>query len=209
MKVFLVPKDVTYKGTTSDIPDFLVTDSMSKRFMQIEPPIAMVLSEYQDIIDEIEKTYVLGYFFSALSSACVAIERTLNLARIRLHKHHQIIKELLSKEATNDWEENINALNIWGYIDDEFAKELSSIYKDVRCSYMHSGDRYDYEADALRCITAAYRLMNIFIGFPDDLFNVNQGMFQCSNIEDPRCIEFYKSAMIEIPEKDDNGNDSG
>jgi hypothetical protein len=42
----------------------------------------------------VERAYVRGDLFSAVSASCVSIERLLNLARIRLHEHHQKIKEL-------------------------------------------------------------------------------------------------------------------
>lgn len=46
--------------------------------------------------------------------------------------------------------------------------------------------------DALRTIMAAYRLMTIFIGFPEDLFSWMGGRPSCKNEADPRFLEFYK-----------------
>jgi len=92
-KMLLVPIGNTHTGSANDIPDFLVSKQIAQRFLDVEPPIFMVMPEYDQIIREIEKTYVLGLDFCALASACVAIERTLNLARIKLHKHHPKLKD--------------------------------------------------------------------------------------------------------------------
>lgn len=40
------------------IPDFLASDAAVKRYLEIEPPIAAVIPEFQEIVDEIEKAYV-------------------------------------------------------------------------------------------------------------------------------------------------------
>jgi hypothetical protein len=56
-----------------------------------------VIPEFQSATNEIERAYVRGLFFSTVASACVAIERMLNLARIELHHHCPKIKELWAK----------------------------------------------------------------------------------------------------------------
>jgi hypothetical protein len=170
VKMFLVPHDTKMPISDRMVPDFLVTDSMVERFLEICPPIAAVIPEFQQIIDEIERSYVLGNRFSALSASCASIERLLNLARIQLHKHHPVIKDLWGKGPSNAWDENIDALNQWRYFDDDFARELKWIYRDIRCKYLHSGETLDVSEDALRSIQAAYRGLTIFLGFPEDLF---------------------------------------
>jgi len=206
VKLILLPSDVQHSGIADDIPDFLVTDSMVHRFLEAEPPPFMVIPEYEQVIREIEQAYVIGLFFSALAASCVAIERTLNLVRVKLHRHHKPIKALWEKGATNDWVENIDALEAWGYLDDALAEELRAIYRDIRCSYLHSGTRYDFSADAIRCVRAAYRLMGIFLGFPNDLFDVDQGRFACKKPDDPRFLEFYKPSMEEVGDGEDESS---
>src|SRR5262249_54899439 len=60
--------------------DAFITNAMSARFLELEPPMNTVIPEFQDVIKEIERAYVLGMFFSATSAASVSIERMLNLA---------------------------------------------------------------------------------------------------------------------------------
>jgi len=125
------------------------------------------------------------------------IERLLNQARIALHKHHtdKVVKKLWNKDAVPVWDPNIDALKKWDYLDDTFASELSDIYVEVRCRYLHSGEIQNIRRDALRVITAAYKLMTIFIGFPEDLFSFKGGALACKNETDPRFLEFYKPYM--------------
>ena len=80
--------------------DPLITDGMIARFLELEPPMNTVISEFQDIINEIERAYVLGMFFSATSAAAVSIERMLNFARMELHLHHpKKIKDLWQRTS--------------------------------------------------------------------------------------------------------------
>jgi hypothetical protein len=190
VKMFLVPVDASQAVSDRMIPDYLVSESMIDRYLEITPPVMAVIPEFQEIIKEIERAYVRGDLFSAVSAACVSIERLLNLARISLHKHHTKIKGLWSKGPSDKWGGNIEALMQWGYLDQTFADELQSIFKDVRCRYLHSARIADLRGDALRSVIAAYRLLTIFLGFPDDLFRLTDAI-ECTNTSDPRFVEFY------------------
>lgn len=97
----------------------VVSDPMIDRFLELEPLEIRGTTEFDLIIEEIEKTYVLGAFFSTVSASMVTIERMLNMARIELHKLVQPgmrIRRLWAKKATNDWRQNIDALNQWKYL---------------------------------------------------------------------------------------------
>ncbi|MCD4699725.1 MAG: hypothetical protein K8R91_04025 [Phycisphaerae bacterium] len=195
VKMFVRPRILGHGILDTDIPDILVSEEMAERYLEITPPVFSLIPDFQPVILEIEQSYVIGNDFSALSASCVVIERLLNQTRIALHKHHKVIKKLCKKDCTNEWYPNINALKEWGYLDGAFASELSAVYKDVRCKYLHSGPIQCLRNDALRTIAAAYRLMTIFIGFPEDLFSWRGGRPACKNEADPRFLEFYKPYM--------------
>jgi hypothetical protein len=195
VKMFVVPKALRQGIFDRDISDKLVSEEMAERYLEMTPPVFSLIPDYQSIIDEIEQSYVIGNDFSALSASCVVIERLLNQARIALHKHHKAIKELWDKGPKNEWYPNIDALKEWSYLDDIFASELSDIYREIRCRYLHCGEIQNLREDALRAVTAAYRLMTIFIGFPEDLFSWMGGSPTCKNKADPRFLEFYKPYM--------------
>lgn len=192
VKMFIVPKALRRGIFVNDIPDKLVSGEMAERYLEITPPVFSLIPDYQLVINEIEQSYVIGNDFSALSASCVVIERLLNQARIGLHKHHKKDKKLWRKGSKNEWYPNIDALKEWGYLDDSFASELSDIYVEIRCIYLHSGEIQNIRHDALRSIAAAYKLMKIFIGFPEDLFSLINGGPACKNEADPRFLEFYK-----------------
>jgi len=197
VKMFVRPWILGHGILDTDIPDVLVSEEMAERYLEITPPVFSLIPDFQSVIREIEQSYVIGNDFSALSASCVVIERLLNQARIALHKHHsdKSVNKLRKKGAVNNWNQNIDALKEWGYLDDAFASELSAVYKDVRCKYLHSGPIQCLRDDALRAVTAAYKLMKIFIGFPEDLFSWMAGGPACKNEADPRFLEFYKPYM--------------
>ncbi len=197
VKMFVVPKALRQGIYDRDISDKLVSEEMAERYLEITPPVFSLIPDYQIVINEIAQSYVIGNDFSALSASCVVIERLLNQARIALHKHHKdkVIKKLWDKGPTNEWQPNINALKEWDYLDDTFASELSDIYRDIRCRYLHCGEIQSLRNDARRAVTAAYKLIKIFLGFPEDLFSWMGGMPACKNESDPRFLEFYKPYM--------------
>lgn len=193
VRFLISPSSASMILTTSLTANDLVNDGMVERYLELVPPKAAVIPEFQTIINEIERAYVLGMFFSAVSASCVSIERMLNLARIELNIHHpKKMKKLWGKGPSNEWYENIDALEAWGYLDRDFAAELASLYKDVRCQYLHSGEIRDLPADALRSARAAYRLIDMFLGFHEQLFRFTDGQIQCLDETDPRFVAFYK-----------------
>jgi hypothetical protein len=192
VRMFLAPENAVQTISDSMIPDYLVTDEMIDRYLEITPP-PMMIPEFVEIVSEIEKAYVAGNYFSATSAACVTIERVLNHARIELHPYHQKIEYLWNKGPSNEWEANIDALAYWGYLDKDFAAELSGLYKDIRCKYLHSGSLKNLPADAKLCVDAAYRLLSLFLGFPTSLFRFENGALVCTNEEDPLFKAFYQS----------------
>lgn len=181
----------------AEVPDSLIDDEAVRRYLELTPPPAAIIPDFQLIIGEIEASYILGLFFAAGSAACVSIERMLNLARIRLHAHHPKIPALWEKGPLNSWAENIDALHSWAYLDSAFAQELKVIYKNIRNPYLHSGTITDAQGDAKRSVESAYKLIGTFLGFPPDLFRIGPGI-ECLNPTDPRYIEFYRSSLTSL-----------
>ena len=191
VKMFLGPRDPSPPITDSMIPDFLVTDQMIDRYLSIEPPSFRVMPDFDRIIDEIEQSYVTGLYFSALSASLVSIERLLNDARIRVHPFaKQKLKTLQDKGPINNWCPNIEALEKWKYLSPGQANELKKLYK-LRCDYLHSQPVTELEKDALRSVSAAYKLIESIIGFPSTLFRLNRGRFECLDVDDPLVKAFY------------------
>jgi len=176
------------------VPDDLVTDAMVDRYLAIRPPLYRITPAFDPIIEEIERTYVLGHTFSSIASSVVVIERMLNEARIQLHKHESPkLKQLWGKGPMNDWAPNINALRQWNYIQPSLADELLTVY-EIRCRYLHSGSIDKPEVDSTRCVTAAFNVLTEFIGFPDRLFRIGSTI-ECIDKSHPLFEVFYKPAL--------------
>ena len=193
IKCFHIPKGV---GGLVDslVPDDLVTDAMVNRYLAIRPPLYRITAAFDPIIEEIERTYVLGHTFSSIASSVVATERMLNEARIKLHNHESPkLTKLWGKGPMNDWEPNINALRQWDYIQPSLADELLAVYK-IRCSYLHSGSIDTLEVDSPRCVTAAFDVLTEFIGFPERLFQIGSTI-ECLDKFHPLFEVFYKPAL--------------
>ena len=195
VKMLVLPRQPEATMTDSDVPDALVTPAMLERYLELDPPFATLNQEFQTVITEIDYSYVHGMLFSTVSASCVTIERVLNIARITLHPHCPKIKDLWGKGPSNEWYENIDALVSWGYLDPDFANELRTMYREIRCRYLHSGDIKDLAADALKSARAAYRIIGLFVGFPPDLFTFVEGRLACKNVGDPRYVALYLPHM--------------
>ncbi len=196
VKMLHIPKDVGEAVFDSSLPDFLVTDSMVARYLEIRPPQFRVTTSFDLIIAEIERAFVLGQYFAAVAASVVKIERMLNEARIRLHAHvSPKLKHLWEKGPLNEWTGNIDALQEWGYLQPALAVELKAVY-GIRCQYLHSAPIATPEADARRCVTAAFALLTEFIGFPERLFQIGSSI-ECVNPSDPLFEIFYKPALCD------------
>lgn len=197
VKRFIIPRGVAGL-VDSLVPDWLVTDVMIDRYLSLRPPLFRVRASFDPIIEEIERTYVLGQPFSAIAASVVAIERMLNDARMRLHAHESPkLKHLWDKGPINEWGPNVEALAQWDYLPRSLAAELQEVY-EIRCRYLHSGAIDNLEADATRCVAAAFAVLTEFIGFPERLFRIGASV-ECTNEADPLFRVFYK------PEQSDSG----
>jgi len=201
VKLFLAPGDSGQIISAGAVPDYLVTDSMIDRYLIIEPPQAAVVPEFDPIINEIERGYVFGLFFSALSAASVATERTLNLLRITLHPFHPgTATELEGLGPIENWKRNIDALVEWGYLqEDEFTATLRKQYR-IRSKYLHNGPLHELPADALTSINVAYDLLKKTLAFPDSLFSFANGGINCKDPSHPLFIAFYKPTIVTAPD---------
>jgi len=204
VKLFHAPRDGDDLISESMIPDVLVTDAMVQRYLEIEPPGFCVPPEFQTIIDEIERAYVFGHYFSALSAACVMIERLLNMLRIGLHPFHPgTAQSVLGKGPTPNWKENIDALVEWKYLDDAdtFTQQLRAHYF-TRSKYLHSGPLTDLTTDTLTSIRLGYELLRRFLGFPPPLFKLGTGL-ECTDWSHPLAQAFYKQHIAVVEDEND------
>jgi len=58
VKFFLLPQDPMGGIADSMVPDHMVSDGMVNRYLEISPPLASVIPEFQVVIDEEERIKV-------------------------------------------------------------------------------------------------------------------------------------------------------
>ena len=197
VKLFLAPPDSPSMITEATIADELVTDSMIDRYLAIEPPQTLVMPEFDTIVGEIERTYVFGLYFSALSAACVSIERALNLLRMKLHPFHPgTLPEIEGLGPIDNWKKNIDALVQWGYLQEDASTGLLRKQYFIRSKYLHSGPLQALPADTLTSINVAYDLLKKTLAFPDSLFTLANGGIQCKDPSHPLFLAFYKPIIV-------------
>lgn len=188
--------------TEASIADELVTDSMIDRYLIIEPPQTLVMPEFDTIVNEIERAYVFGLYFSALSAACVSIERTLNLLRINLHPFHPgTAKEIKGQGPIVNWKQNIDALVQWGYLQGDDSTGLLRKQYFIRSKYLHSGPLDELPADTLTSINVAYDLLKKTLAFPESLFTFSNGGIRCKDPSHPLFLAFYKPIIVTTPDE--------
>jgi hypothetical protein len=202
VKFFLAPPDSSHVITEETIADELVTDSMIDRYLVIEPPQTLVMPEFDTIVNEIERTYVFGFYFSALSAACVSIERTLNLLRINLHPFHPgTAAEIEGLGPIDNWKKNIDALVQWGYLQEDDSTALLRKQYFIRSKYLHSGSLNELPAHTLTSINVAYDLLKKTLAFPDSLFTLSNGGIRCKDPAHPLFLAFYKPIIVTTPDE--------
>jgi hypothetical protein len=200
IKLSLGPRDSEQGFTDAAVPDFLVTDSMIDRWLAIDPPVFRVESDFDPIFQDIEWSYVMGRFFSALAASVVTVERMLNTARMELHPLvTPKLKELWGRGSTNTWQPNIDALLKWGYLSELLAEDLAKLF-DLRCNYLHSGSLGGLQNDSIHAIEVAYRLLKELVGFPPTLFGMENGALKILHEADPLFLVFYKPHLIQEAE---------
>jgi hypothetical protein len=197
VKFFLAPPDSSQVITEATVADELVTDSMIDRYLVIEPPQTLVMPEFDTIVNEIERAYVFGFYFSALSAACVSIERTLNLLRINLHPFHPgTAAEIEGLGPIDNWKKNIDALTQWGYLQEDDSTALLRKQYFIRSKYLHNGRLNELPADTLTSINVAYDLLKKTLAFPDSLFAFSDGGIRCKDPSHPLFVAFYKPIIV-------------
>ena len=60
VKMLVLPRKPAAAMTDGDVPDALVTSAMTKRYLELDPPFATVNQQFQEVIIEIDYTYVHG-----------------------------------------------------------------------------------------------------------------------------------------------------
>ena len=191
--MFLIPQGTN--ATDTMIPDFLVSEAMIDRYLAVRPPQFRIGGEFDAILNEIERAYVLGRLFAAIASSVVTIERMLNEARIKLYPFgNPPVPALKGKGRLDQLASQHRRASSWSFLENEIAEELRKLYK-TRCEYLHSAPLGSLERDARR-VDAAFALLKVFVGFPESLFAIGNQM-RCLDESHPVFKVFYAPTIAQ------------
>ena len=98
--------------------------------------------EYHDLPREVDRAYISGAFYPALTGACCLGERSLNDLVMKLKAYYtssERYKEVNRKDSLDDWDRAISILIDWNVIDSEIAGHFAVLQR-LRNPSVHYGD---------------------------------------------------------------------
>lgn len=146
-----------------------------KRYMSFKPPSLRMITEYHELLQEIEDSYVYGLYYPSLTSACCLGERIFNILILRLrnyYKNSEHYKQIYQKESFNDWTKSIEILSDWKVIDSDEIKAKYEELREIRHGVIHFNKLEDIEGKAINALNIIYDITAYFfaVGNRKDIY---------------------------------------
>ncbi len=141
-------------------------DEKFSRWKSIDYPPLGLIEEYPFKIEEIIKTYCMGYSYPAVTSACCLAERILNKLVLKCRsyfKNHPEYKNIHNKDSFDNWDKMLSLINDWNLIPKR-AIELFQELKIFRNESIHFNDDYDFDAAAPVVLNKLIEIINEVFG---------------------------------------------
>lgn len=157
-----IKQDVSIRYGDLDLEEKL------KRYLSFKPPPLRIITEYHDLLQEIEDSYIYGLYYPTLTSSCCLGERIFNILILKLkdyYKENQYYKHIYQKESFDNWDKAIEILGDWKVITPEDIKIKYKELAEIRQCVIHFNKLDDVEKKALEALKIIYdykRLSNIF-----------------------------------------------
>ncbi len=150
-------------------------DEKFERYMSFNPPSLRVITEYHDLLQEIEDCFVFGLYYPALTSACCLGERIFNILMLRLrdyYKSSEHYKHIYRKDSFDDWSKSVGILYDWRVIASDDVRTKYEELKDIRHEIIHFNKLEDIEAKAISALRIIYDITTYFfaVGARDDIY---------------------------------------
>ena len=142
------------------------SDAKFERWLSIPKPPISVVGEHTHLLEDIERAYVAGGLYSALTGACCLGERIFNQIILRTResfKGHPHYKHVYRHGSINDWDLGIDTLKQWEVITDDTEKKYRRLHT-LRNETVHFQDK---EQDLEPMAKEGIELIN---GIVTDLF---------------------------------------
>jgi|SRR3989338_4720941 len=146
-----------------------------RRYMSFKPPSLRVITEYHDLLQEIEDSYIYGLYYPALTSSCCLGERIFNILILKLRDYYKTsehYRHIYQKESFNDWSKSIGILCDWKVIASDDIKIKYEELRDIRHEVIHFNKLEDIEARAINALRIIYDITTYFfaVGHRDDIY---------------------------------------
>lgn len=146
-------------------------DGKFDRWLSFPKPVLSVVHEHTELLEDIEKAYVGGALYSALTGACCLGERIFNQIIINIrddYRAHLQYKQVYRKGSINDWDLGIDTLKAWDVLETGTEKKYRRLAKIRNDSVHFQPKQQDLNAMAKESI----ELVN---GIIDDIFGIRPG----------------------------------
>lgn len=146
-----------------------------KRYMSFKPPSLRVITEYHDLLQEIEDSFVYGLYYPALTSSCCLGERIFNILILRLRDYYKTsehYKHIYRKDSFDDWSRSVKILCDWKVITSDDIKMKYAELEGIRHEVIHFNKLEDIEAKAINALKIIYDITTYFfaVGNRDDIY---------------------------------------
>jgi len=132
------------------------------RWISVPKPVLSIVGEHSYLLQDIEDTYILGSYYSALTGACCLGERIFNqviLVTKEFYRSSPEYKTVYRKDSINDWNLGINTLVSWKIISRETEKRFRQL-GELRNASVHFQKK---EQDLKKLAVESIQLINLII----------------------------------------------
>jgi len=146
-----------------------------ERYLSFRPPSLRIITQYHELLQEIEDSYVYGLFYPTLTSSCCLGERIFNILILRLrdyYKRSRHYKRIYRKESFDDWERSVGILSDWKVINSTDVKREYKKLARIRRDVIHFNTLEDIQGKALDALKAVHDITAYFfaIGQREDIY---------------------------------------
>jgi len=146
-----------------------------KRYLSFRPPSLRIITEYHNLLQEIEDSYIYGLYYSTVTSSCCLGERIFNILILKLknyYKESECYKHIYAKESFDNWDKSIKMLWDWKVITSEDAMIKYKKLTAIRHGFIHFSKLEDIEQKALETLRIIYDITTYFfaIGYRQDIY---------------------------------------
>jgi hypothetical protein len=166
-----------------------------ERYLEFNPPNLYILTEFHELFQQIQDSYISGYDYTALTGACCLDERILNLLIIKTRRYYtqsKYYKRTYRKDSIQGWDLAIDSLSDWGILKGDSIAKFKGLSK-LRNASVHYESLGDLRPRALASLSLVTAITDDLLGLRSDVFFWVPGepYIRKDMEEDPVVQEFF------------------